>query len=153
PAETLPSGDGQQGVRRAAGRRDSHGWIDRRLEWRIMMTRVLVADDDPDIRELGRFRLEQGGHEVTTVADGDAALASAPANGPYALILLDVMMPRRTGIEVCEALRADPAMRSVPILLLTAKAQEADVERGFAAGADDYIVKPFSPRELSSRVT
>jgi len=117
------------------------------------MTRVLVADDDPDIRELVRFKLEQGGHEVTTVADGDAALEAARAGGPYALILLDVMMPRRTGIEVCEALRADPAMRSVPILLLTAKAQEADVERGFAAGADDYIVKPFSPRELSSRVT
>jgi DNA-binding response OmpR family regulator len=117
------------------------------------MTRVLVADDDPDIRELVRFKLEQGGHEVTTVADGDAALEAARANGPYALILLDVMMPRRTGIEVCEALRADPTMRAVPILLLTAKAQEADVERGFAAGADDYIVKPFSPRELSSRVT
>jgi two-component system, OmpR family, response regulator MtrA len=116
------------------------------------MHRVLVADDDPDIRELVRYKLEQGGHEVTAVGDGDAALAAARANGPFALILLDVMMPRRSGIEVCEALRSDPATRAVPILLLTAKAQEADVERGFAAGADDYIVKPFSPRELSSRV-
>ncbi len=116
------------------------------------MHRVLVADDDPDIRELVRFKLEQGGHEVTTVGDGDAALAAVRTGGPYSLIMLDVMMPRRTGIEVCEALRSDPATRAVPILLLTAKAQEADVERGFAAGADDYIVKPFSPRELSSRV-
>src|SRR5688500_14969951 len=116
------------------------------------MHRVLVADDDPDIRELVRFKLEQSGHEVTTVSDGDAALAAVRAEGPYALILLDVMMPRRSGIEVCEALRSDPATRSVPILLLTAAAQEADVDRGFAAGADDYIVKPFSPRELSSRV-
>src|SRR3954447_18077470 len=116
------------------------------------MTRVLVADDDPDIRELVRFKLEQGGHHVTAVADGDAALAAVRTDEAYALFVLDVMMPRRTGIEVCEALRSDPATRAVPILLLTAKAQEADVERGFAAGADDYIVKPFSPRELSSRV-
>jgi len=117
------------------------------------MHRVLVADDDPDIRELVRFKLEQVGHEVTAVGDGDAALEAIRADGPFALVLLDVTMPRRTGIEVCETLRRDPAMRSVPVLLLTAKAQEADVERGFAAGADDYIVKPFSPRELSSRVT
>jgi CheY-like chemotaxis protein len=117
------------------------------------MPRVLVADDDPDIRELVRFKLEQAGHDVTTVADGDAAVEAVRSSGPYAVILLDVSMPRRTGIEVCEALRADPRTRTVPILLLTAKAQQADVERGFAAGADDYIVKPFSPRELSSRVT
>jgi DNA-binding response OmpR family regulator len=116
------------------------------------MPRVLVADDDPDIRELVKFKLEQGGHDVTTVGDGEAALAAVRADGPFALILLDVMMPRLTGIEVCEALRSDAATRSIPILLLTAKAQEADVEHGFAAGADDYIVKPFSPRELSSRV-
>ena len=118
-----------------------------------MTQRVLVADDDPDILELVRFKLEQAGHEVTTVGDGDAALAAVRADGPFALILLDVTMPRRTGIEVCEALRGDPATRSVPILLLTAKAQEADVEGGFEAGADDYIIKPFSPRELSSRVS
>jgi len=117
------------------------------------MPRVLLADDDPDIRELVRLKLEQAGHEVTAVADGAAALAAARADGPYAVILLDVMMPRSTGIEVCEALRTDPATRTVPILLLTAKAQQADVERGFAAGADDYIVKPFSPRELANRVS
>jgi DNA-binding response OmpR family regulator len=116
------------------------------------MGRVLVADDDPDIRELVRFKLEQGGHEVTTVGDGDAALAAVRTDGPYALIVLDVTMPKLTGIEVCEELRNDPATQAVPVLLLTARAQETDVERGFAAGADDYIVKPFSPRELTDRV-
>jgi two-component system phosphate regulon response regulator PhoB len=68
------------------------------------------------------------------------------------LVLLDWMMPRLTGLEVCRALRDDPATAQVPVILLTAKAQEADIQRGFAAGADDYIVKPFSPRELVSRV-
>lgn len=116
------------------------------------MSRVLVADDDPDIRELVRYKLEQAGHEVTAVADGAAVMSAVSDGFDYALVLLDVMMPRMTGIEVCEALRSDPSKSSVPILMLTAKAQERDVERGFAAGADDYILKPFSPRELLMRV-
>jgi DNA-binding response OmpR family regulator len=117
------------------------------------MSRVLIADDDPDIRELVRFKLEQAGHEVVAVGDGDAAVTSARDEGPFDLAVLDIMMPRRSGIEVCQALRAEEATRAIPVLLLTAKAQEKDVEAGFAAGADDYIVKPFSPRELMSRVT
>ena len=112
---------------------------------------VLVVDDDPDIRELVAFKVEQMGHSVATENDGEAGLAAALANVPD-LILLDVMMPKLTGIEVCQKLRDDPLTVDVPIILITAKAQEADVERGFAAGADDYIVKPFSPRELASRV-
>ncbi len=116
------------------------------------MSLVLIADDDPDIRELVAFKLGQAGHRVVAVADGEAALAEARAETPD-LELLDVMMPRRTGMEVCRELRADPRTGSVPVILLTAKAQEADIEQGFAAGADDYIVKPFSPRELVSRVT
>ncbi|MGH8973903.1 MAG: response regulator transcription factor [Acidimicrobiia bacterium] len=116
------------------------------------MSLVLIADDDPDIRELVAFKLGQAGHRVVAVADGEAALAEARAETPD-LVLLDVMMPRRTGMEVCRELRADPRTGSVPVILLTAKAQEADIEQGFAAGADDYIVKPFSPRELVSRVT
>jgi len=115
------------------------------------MSHVLIADDDPDIRELVRFKLEQAGHEVTAVPDGAAAM-SAHENSTFDLVLLDVMMPRMTGLEVCAALRADPAMSSVPILMLTAKAQERDVDSGFASGADDYILKPFSPRELLTRV-
>lgn len=116
------------------------------------MSRVLVADDDPDIRELVRYKLEQAGHEVTAAADGAAALAAARGRDGFELVLLDVMMPRMTGIEVCQALRSETRTSAVPILLLTAKAQERDVEQGFAAGADDYILKPFSPRELLTRV-
>lgn len=112
---------------------------------------VLVVDDDPDIRELVTFKLEQMGHTVTTENDGEGGLAAALADVPD-LILLDVMMPKLTGIEVCQKLRDAPETAAIPVMLITAKAQEVDVERGFAAGADDYIVKPFSPRELASRV-
>jgi DNA-binding response OmpR family regulator len=112
---------------------------------------VLVADDDADIRELVAFKLEQEGYQVHTVADGEAALRAVGEVGPD-LVLLDVMMPRLTGLEVCAALRADPETAAVPVILLTAKAQEADLERGFGSGADDYMVKPFSPRELATRV-
>ena len=113
--------------------------------------KVLVVDDDPDIRELVAFKLEQVGHAVTTENDGETGLAAALADVPD-LILLDVMMPKLTGIEVCQKLRDDARTANVPVMLITAKAQEVDVERGFAAGADDYIVKPFSPRELATRV-
>ncbi len=112
---------------------------------------VLVVDDDPDIRELVTFKLEQMGHTVTTENDGESGLAAALASIPD-LILLDVMMPKLTGIEVCQKLRDAAETAAVPVMLITAKAQEVDVERGFAAGADDYIVKPFSPRELATRV-
>lgn len=115
------------------------------------MVNVLVVDDDPDIRELVAFKLTQMGHTVTTENDGEGGLAAAIQEKPD-LILLDVMMPKLTGIEVCQRLRDDPKTSGVPVILITAKAQEVDVERGFAAGADDYIVKPFSPRELASRV-
>jgi DNA-binding response OmpR family regulator len=115
------------------------------------MTTVLVADDDADIRELVAFKLELAGYRVVAVPDGEAALASVDAERPD-LLLLDVMMPRVTGIEVCRQLRAREGWADVPILMLTAKAQEADVQRGFDVGADDYIVKPFSPRELVRRV-
>jgi DNA-binding response OmpR family regulator len=115
------------------------------------MSRVLIADDDLDIRELVTFKLERAGHEVIAVADGEAALVETRRIMPD-LVLLDIMMPRRTGLEVCQALRDDPATAKLPVILLTAKAQEADVERGFDVGADDYIVKPFSPRELLLRV-
>jgi two-component system phosphate regulon response regulator PhoB len=115
------------------------------------MSLVLIADDDPDIRELVSFKLERSGHQVVAAADGDEALAEVRATTPD-LVLLDIMMPRRTGIEVCRELRDDPTTANLPVILLTAKAQEADVERGFQAGATDYIVKPFSPRELLMRV-
>jgi DNA-binding response OmpR family regulator len=113
--------------------------------------RVLVADDDADIRELVVFKLESAGFEVTAVGDGRAALDAALADPPD-LVVLDHMMPRLTGLEVCAELRRSPGTATLPVILLTAKAQEADVTRGFELGADDYVVKPFSPRELLSRV-
>lgn len=116
------------------------------------MTTVLVVDDDEDICALISSKLEQLGHDVLVERDGEGGLAAALEQRPD-LVLLDWMMPRLTGLEVCLALREDSSLADVPIMLLTAKAQEADIERGFAAGADDYIVKPFSPRELASRVT
>jgi Response regulators consisting of a CheY-like receiver domain and a winged-helix DNA-binding domain len=115
------------------------------------MNRVLVVDDDADIRELVTFKLQQAGYAVEAAADGQLGLDAALANTPE-LILLDLMMPKLSGIEVCRLLRDNDATADTPVILFTAKAQEADVQRGFLAGADDYIVKPFSPRELITRV-
>ena len=115
------------------------------------MNRVLVVDDDADIRELVTFKLQQAGYAVEAAADGQLGLDAALANTPD-LILLDLMMPKLSGIEVCRLLRDNDATADTPVILFTAKAQEADVQRGFSAGADDYIVKPFSPRELITRV-
>ena len=112
---------------------------------------VLVADDDEDILELVSFRLERAGYEVVTARDGTAALAAAQERRPD-LAVLDVMMPGLNGYEVTRRLRADGATRDIPVILLTARVQEADVNRGFEAGADDYLRKPFSPQELRARV-
>ena len=112
---------------------------------------VLVADDDEDILQLVSFRLERAGYTVVTAADGQQALAAARQHQPD-LAVLDVMMPGLNGYEVTRQLRADPATAAIPVILLTARVQEADVSRGFEAGADDYLRKPFSPQELQDRV-
>ena len=115
------------------------------------MARILVADDDVDIRELVEFKLSTLGHDVVAVADGAAAIEACKAQRPD-LAVLDVMMPGVSGLDAIRAIRADPALADLPVILLTARAQESDVETGFDSGADDYITKPFSPRELASRV-
>jgi DNA-binding response OmpR family regulator len=112
---------------------------------------VLVADDDEDILELVAFRLERAGYEVITARDGTEALAAARERLPD-LAVLDVMMPGMTGYDVTRQLRGEDATRGIPVILLTARVQEADVNRGFEAGADDYLRKPFSPQELRARV-
>jgi DNA-binding response OmpR family regulator len=115
------------------------------------VTVVLVADDDADIRDLVAFKLEQAGFDVSAVEDGQTALEQARSRQPT-LAVLDVSMPGLSGIDVCRMLRADPATAGILIIMLTARVQEQDVEGGFSAGADDYVTKPFSPRELVSRI-
>lgn len=113
--------------------------------------KVLVVEDDSVVRELIEWKLTSAGHVVLTEADGEAGLAAARAEKPD-VVILDWMMPKLTGLEVCRAIREDETVSSLPVLLLTARAQDSDIEQGLAAGADDYLVKPFSPRELLSRV-
>jgi DNA-binding response OmpR family regulator len=116
------------------------------------MTSVLVVDDDPDVCDLVTYKLEQSGFDVRRASDGDAAIREVADKIPD-LVLLDVMMPGISGLEVLEQWRTSSATAAMPVIMLTAKAQEGDVERGFELGADDYVVKPFSPRELARRVT
>ena len=115
------------------------------------MARIVIADDDADIRELVVFKLRHGGHEVVPVGDGAAAVEACTSDKPD-LVILDVMMPGMSGLDAARALRANNVMDDLPIIMLTARAQESDIEQGLAAGADDYIVKPFSPREVVARI-
>lgn len=112
--------------------------------------RVLVADDDADIRDLVEFKLTQAGYAVEAVADGIGAWEAFAANPPR-LAVLDVMMPGLSGIDVLRKIR-ESEHAAVPVLLLSAKSRDSDVDTGFAVGADDYVIKPFSPRELLHRV-
>ena len=112
---------------------------------------VLVADDDEDILLLVTTRLKRDGFEIVQASNGDQALAVARERRP-ALAVLDIGMPGLDGVEVLEQIRADGDLRAMKVLLLTAKAQESDVRRGFDAGADAYVKKPFSPADLSARV-
>ena len=108
---------------------------------------ILCADDDPDILALLALRLERAGYRVAQAADGQEALTLARELKP-SIVVLDVMMPRLTGTEVLEALRADPATHELPVILVSARAQQADVQRGMNAGADAYLAKPFHANEL-----
>jgi two-component system phosphate regulon response regulator PhoB len=116
-----------------------------------MTGKILVVDDEPDAVELIRFNLRSAGYEVFTAVDGQEALKKARVALPD-LIVLDIMLPEVDGMEVCKILRRDPATASIPIIMLTAKAAEIDRVLGLELGADDYITKPFSPRELVLRV-
>jgi DNA-binding response OmpR family regulator len=112
---------------------------------------ILVADDDEDILLLVTTRLRRDGFEVISASSGDRALALARERRPT-LAVLDIGMPGLDGLEVLEQIRADEELRTTRVLLLTAKAQESDVRRGYESGADAYVKKPFSPAELSQRV-
>ena len=116
-----------------------------------MTYKVLVVDDDPDVRRLVEMKLKIAGIGTECARDGIEALEKLDTQA-FDLVILDIMMPGMDGIEACHRLRAKSAYMAVPVLMLTARAQIADIERGFDAGATDYMVKPFSPRELSDRV-
>ena len=112
---------------------------------------VLVMDDEQDILDLVRFRLEHDGYRVLTASDGQTGLTLAQQERPD-LCILDVMLPKLSGLEVLARLRADPATAATRVILLTARGQDTDVDRGFELGAQDYVTKPFSPKELRRRV-
>ncbi len=116
-----------------------------------MAQRILVVDDEPDLLELVRFNLAQAGFEVATAETAREGLARA-RSAPPDLIVLDLMLPDQPGTEVCRQIRADRELAGIPILMLTAKSEEVDRVVGFELGADDYVTKPFSPRELTLRV-
>jgi len=115
------------------------------------MARILIAEDEPDIRELVAFTLRFAGHEVTTAPNGEEALHKATEIIPD-LILMDVRMPKMTGYDACRAMKADPALRDIPVVFLSAKGQESEIQTGLEAGAEEYLLKPFAPDQLTERV-
>jgi len=115
------------------------------------MAKILIAEDEKDIRDLITFTLRFAGHEVTATTNGEEAYETAQRVNPD-LILLDVRMPRMTGYEACWHIKANEMTRHIPVVFLSAKGQDAEVQTGLEAGADEYIVKPFSPDQLTERV-
>lgn len=112
---------------------------------------ILVADDEEDLRELVTYRLTRSGYHVIGAGDGQEAFELAAEQTPD-LMVLDVMMPKLDGYELTRRVRAEASLQSIPVILLTARSQESDIDRGFEVGADDYLKKPFNPDELVARV-
>jgi DNA-binding response OmpR family regulator len=115
------------------------------------MAKILIAEDEPDIRELVAFMLRFAGYEVLAAANGEEAVQCATREVPD-LILMDVRMPRMTGYDACRLMKANPNLRDVPVVFLSAKGQESEIQSGLDAGAEEYLLKPFSPDELTNRV-
>jgi DNA-binding response OmpR family regulator len=116
-----------------------------------MSKKVLIVDDEPNIVLSVEFLMRREGHEVVTASDGQEAIDLLGSTRPD-LMILDVMMPRKNGFEVCAEVRADPALSRIPILMLTAKGREAEMKKGISLGADAYITKPFSTHDLVAKV-
>jgi CheY-like chemotaxis protein len=117
----------------------------------MQMRKILIAEDERDIRDLITFTLGFAGFEVLAAANGEEALNLARQNVPD-LILMDVRMPRMTGYEACAAMKADPKLKDIPVVFLSAKGQDAEIQTGLQAGAVDYLLKPFAPDQLTERV-
>jgi CheY-like chemotaxis protein len=115
------------------------------------MAKILIAEDERDIRDLVAFTLRFAGYEVFTAANGEEAVQMTPNVSPD-LILMDVRMPRMTGYEACKVIKLNPDLRDIPIVFLSAKGQEAEIQQGLDVGAEEYLLKPFAPDQLTSHV-
>lgn len=115
------------------------------------MARILVAEDERDIRDLISFTLQFAGHQVITANNGEEAVQLALQEIPD-LVLTDVRMPKMTGYEACKLIKADPTTQHIPVIFLSAKGQEAEVQTGLESGADEYLLKPFAPDQLTRKV-
>ncbi|HMR98787.1 MAG TPA: response regulator [Anaerolineales bacterium] len=115
------------------------------------MAKILIAEDERDIRDLVAFTLRFAGHEVTAATNGEEAVELAPKINPD-LILMDVRMPRMTGYEACKIMKTMPGIKDIPVVFLTARGQESEIQQGLGAGAEEYLLKPFAPDQLTERV-
>jgi len=115
------------------------------------MAKILIAEDERDIRDLVAFTLRFAGYEVFTASNGEEAVELAPKVNPD-LVLMDVRMPRMTGYEACKVLKANADLRDIPVVFLSAKGQESEIQQGLEAGAEEYLLKPFAPDQLTNRV-
>jgi CheY-like chemotaxis protein len=115
------------------------------------MAKILIAEDERDIRDLVAFTLRFAGYEVFAAANGEEAVDLAPKVNPD-LILMDVRMPRMTGYEACRLIKLNPDLKDIPVVFLSAKGQEAEIQQGLEAGAEEYLLKPFAPDQLTSHV-
>ena len=115
------------------------------------MAKILIAEDERDIRDLVAFTLRFAGHDVVAVGNGEEAVETARVEMPD-IILMDVRMPRMTGYEACEKMKADPQLKKIPVVFLSAKGQDSEIRTGMEVGAEEYLLKPFAPAELTRRV-
>lgn len=115
------------------------------------MAKILIAEDERDIRDLIVFTLQFSGYQVVAASNGEEAVNLARQETPD-LILMDVRMPRMTGYEACTAMKADPNLKDVPVIFLSAKGQDSEIQAGIQAGAVEYLLKPFAPDQLTSRI-
>jgi DNA-binding response OmpR family regulator len=115
------------------------------------MAKVVIAEDEPDIRDLIKFTLQFAGYEVFAAGNGEEGYELAKREKPD-LVMMDVRMPRMTGYEACRKIKADPELKHIPVIFLSAKGQDAEIQSGLDAGAEEYLLKPFAPDQLTERV-
>ncbi len=115
------------------------------------MAKILIAEDERDIRDLVAFTLRFAGYEVVAASNGEEAVQLAPRENPD-LILMDVRMPRMTGYDACRIIKAEPKLKDIPVVFLSAKGQESEIQTGLEVGAEEYLLKPFAPDQLTERV-